>query len=77
MYDSGEYQIAAVAREAEGSCLRWRVKKLCGSLSPVVAKACAARLAFLLAQEMGWSHINLEGDCLHVIIALNDRDEDC
>lgn len=28
LYDSGKYQIAAVARDNEGVCLHWRVKKL-------------------------------------------------
>lgn len=43
----------------------------------MVAEACAARLALLMAREMKWSHIHLEGDCLHVINALNDRYDDC
>lgn len=39
VYDSGDYQIAAVARDSEGRCLRWRVQKFHGSPSPVVAEA--------------------------------------
>lgn len=77
MFDSGEYQITVVARDATGLCIHWRVKKLRGTPSPVVAEACAARLAILLAQEMGWSHVHLESNCLQVIYALNDRDEEC
>lgn len=76
MFASRECRIAAVARDIEGECLRWRVQKLRGSPAPVVAEACAARLTCLLAQEMGWSHAHMEGDSMQVINALNNRDDD-
>lgn len=39
-------------------------------------EACAARVASLLAQEMGWSYIHLEGNSMQVINAFNDREDD-
>lgn len=38
-----------------------------------MAEACAPRLALQLAQKHGWTHPHLEGDCLQVVNALNDR----
>lgn len=77
VYDSNIYQLAAVARDETWTCLKWRIKKLRGSPSPVGAEACAARLAILLAHEMGWPSIHLEGDCLQVINSFNDQDNEC
>lgn len=57
---SDSFQVAVVAHDEEGHCLGWSVRKLPGTLSPVVAE--------------GWSHIQLEGDCMQVINAFNDRD---
>lgn len=76
IYTNGEYRIAAVARDGAGDCVRWKVQKLRGSPAPVVAETCAARLACLLAQQMGWAHVQLEGDSMQVISALNHRDGD-
>lgn len=71
---SDSFQVAVVAHDEEGHCLGWSVRKLPGTLSPVVAEASAARHAILMAIEKGWSHIQLEGDCMQVINAFNDRD---
>lgn len=42
-------------------------------VSPEVAKASAARHALTMATELGWTHIQLEWDCMVVVNALNDR----
>lgn len=55
-----------------GVSIGWVIQKFQGSPLPVVAEACAARLALQLAQN-GWTPLNLEGDCLQVINELNDR----
>lgn len=46
-------------------------------VSPEVAKASAARHALTMATELGWTHIQLEGDCMVVVNALNDRSGEC
>lgn len=70
---SGEYQIVAVGRDFNGVSVGWSIRKFRGSPSPVVAEACAARLALQLARRHGWTHLHLEGDCLQVINALKDQ----
>lgn len=67
---SSYYQVAAVARDSSGGCLRWAVCKLRGSVAPAIAEACAARHALIMAKDMGWSHPQLEEDCLEVINTL-------
>lgn len=64
-----------MARGSNGECIRWRVQKIHGSPSPAVAEACAARMALLLALELQWSHIEVEGDCIQVINALKDHSD--
>lgn len=71
---SDSFQVAGVARNSEGLCLGWSVRKLPGAPSPVIAEATATRHAILLAIEKGWTHIHLEGDCLQVIKTFKDRD---
>lgn len=39
----------------------------------VVTKLHAARFAILTADAKGWSHMHLEGHCLQVVNAFNDR----
>lgn len=51
----------------------WLIRKFRGEPLPVVAEAYAARLALQLAKSHGWTHIHVEGDCLEIIQALNDR----
>lgn len=70
---SGDYQIAAVGRDFSGVCVGWSIRRFRGSPEPVVAEACAARLALQLAQRHGWTHPLLEGDCLQVVHALQDN----
>lgn len=65
VYETGDYQVAAVTRNPDCECLRWRIQKLHGMPYPVVA------------QEMGWSYIHLERDCLQVMNTFKDRSEDC
>lgn len=75
IFYSDSFQVAVVARDSGGSCISWSIKKFPGYPSPVVAGACAARFAILMAIAKGWTHIHLEGDSLQVVNAFNDRDE--
>lgn len=74
LFDHGFFQTAAVVRNFSGDCLGWSVRRFPGLPLPVEGEANAARLAIILAMEKGWSHVHLEGDCLQVINAFNDRD---
>lgn len=65
-----------MARDSEGRCLGWSACKFHGSPSLVMAEASAIRHAILMAVERGWSHIQLEGYCIQIINALNDRSGD-
>ncbi|XP_012833679.1 PREDICTED: uncharacterized protein LOC105954554 [Erythranthe guttata] len=64
------FSVACVARNHEGRCLAWKVKRCNGKLQPVEGEALAALQAVLLAKANRWADISLEGDCLPVIKAL-------
>lgn len=76
LFKSGTFQVAAVALDADGVCRGWSIRKFLGLPSPVIAEACAARHAILLARDKCWTYIHVEGDCLHVVNAINDRSGD-
>ncbi|XP_012845681.1 PREDICTED: uncharacterized protein LOC105965659 [Erythranthe guttata] len=65
--------VAAVARNAEGRSLGWKVCHIQGNLLPVEGEALAALHAINLAQDRSWQRISIEGDCLQVINALRNR----
>lgn len=76
VYDTNSVQVAAVARDSEGLCMGWSVHTCHGSPAPVMAEASASRHTILMAVERSWTHIHLEGDCIPIINALNDRTGD-
>lgn len=74
--DADWFQILAVSRDVARQWVGLSIRKLWGSPSPVVAEAYAAGLALQLAKTKGWTKVHLEGDCLQVINALNDKNGD-
>lgn len=70
------YQIAVVARGADGTCLWWRVRKLTGQPPAVVGEARAALEGIILARSNGWREIILEGDCAQILAAMQAGVED-
>lgn len=77
VYDSGVYQVGVVVRDTHGQIIRWQARRFQGNPSLVAVEATAARQALIMAREMGWSHVHIEGDCLEVGNALKDQRDDC
>lgn len=67
--------IASVARDHTGLILAWSRKKLQGLPATEVAEAYAAHLAVLLAKEMGYQQVVLEGDSLLVVQGINSSNQ--
>lgn len=72
LFDPGSFQVGAVARDLTGGCIRWSARRFHGAVSPKVAEAIAAWHALLMARDMGWTHVQLEGECLVVINTIKD-----
>lgn len=77
VFDSGYFRMSVVARDSGSKCIPWSTKRVRGLVSPKVAEANAARHALIMAKEMGWTHIQLEGDCMVVVNALSDQLGEC
>lgn len=76
VFEDGVFQLGCVARDHTGVCRRWTVRRARGLVSPEVAEAYAAREAMVMAKDMGWTKVHFEGDCLVVVNALKDRNEE-
>ena len=63
-----------MARDAAGSVLAWRQRRLesvlCAETAEILAVACGMELAV----KFGWQEVILESDCSSVIHALNSSD---
>ncbi|XP_012844333.1 PREDICTED: uncharacterized protein LOC105964354 [Erythranthe guttata] len=68
------YSVSMVARDREGECRWWAVRRYPGHPRAVDCEAHAALKAINIAKTQGWTSIILEGDCLQVIEALNSSD---
>lgn len=71
--DTTSYQVAAVARKNDGSCVGWKVRKMAGQPPAVVGEARAALEGVTLALAHGWVDVIFEGDCSQVISAIQNR----
>ncbi|XP_012851546.1 PREDICTED: uncharacterized protein LOC105971241 [Erythranthe guttata] len=68
--------VSAVARNEVGRCIGWKVVKIRGNFQPVERKALAALKAISMAKDRGWSDIVIEGDCLPIIKALREGENE-
>ncbi|XP_012829392.1 PREDICTED: uncharacterized protein LOC105950572 [Erythranthe guttata] len=72
---NGDYfNVSLVARHEDGLCVRWRVVRIRGRVSPAEGEAQAVRQAIITAHRFNWSSIIFEGDCLQVMDALRCGD---
>lgn len=66
--------LGVVARNAAGSVVAWRQRRLesvlCAETAEILAAACGMELAI----QFGWQEVILESDCSSVIHALNSSD---
>ncbi|KAL0347978.1 UNVERIFIED_CONTAM: hypothetical protein Sangu_1025600 [Sesamum angustifolium] len=60
-----------IARNHEGSCMAWRLRRFNHSVEPTLAECLAAREAISFAIQEGWQDVILKGDCRIVINRLN------
>lgn len=74
--EPNKFRVAVVARDAEGRCVWWRIRRLSGQPPVVVGEARAAYDGVLLAMEKGWRSIILEGDNSEIISAIQNRVDD-
>lgn len=61
-YCIGFPRTSCVTGDCTGVCRRWAARRIRGLVSPEIAEAYAAREPMVMAKEMGWTHIKLEGD---------------
>lgn len=74
-FDAAYFQIAVVARDAEGTCLGWRVRRLMGQPPAVVGEARAALETVHFARDLGLTDVIVEGDCSQCLSAIQNRVE--
>lgn len=74
--DSEYYQVAVVGRKVDGICVWWRVRRLVSQPPAVVEEVHVALEGVLLAMEMGWEEVVLEGDYSQIITAIQNRVDD-
>ncbi|XP_012859003.1 PREDICTED: uncharacterized protein LOC105978134 [Erythranthe guttata] len=63
------YRIAAVARDHQGVCVKWRMKCIPGRPTVADGEAHAAMMAAEMVSMQAWTSVILEGDCKAVISA--------
>lgn len=60
--EEDKYQVAVVARDDEGLCLWWRIRRFVGQPPVVVGEARAALEGARMAMDKNWRTVILEGD---------------
>jgi ribonuclease HI len=73
---SGKVGLGAVVRDSLGNLHAAQTRSIPGLWDPTSAEALAALMAAKLCQEMGWSHIQLEGDAKALIEAVKSMESD-
>lgn len=73
---SGSAGLGVVGRNSSASVVAWRRHIIPSVYNPEFAEAFAARQAVLLATELGYQHVQFEGDCLNIIQALQSVNVD-
>ncbi|KAK4406596.1 hypothetical protein Sango_0666100 [Sesamum angolense] len=68
--------VGVIARNHEGSCMAWQLRRFDHSVEPTLAECLAAREAISLAIQEYWQEDILEGDCRIVINRFNSCAED-
>lgn len=69
-------QIAVIARDADGTCVGWRTRRLMGQPPVVVGETRAALESFIFTLERGSDDVMVEGDNSTVISALQNKLDD-
>lgn len=75
-FELEKYQVAMIARDNDGNCVGWLIRRLCGQPPVVVGEARAAFEGISFALTMGWKEVMLEGDKSEVVAAIQNRMED-
>ncbi|KAL0401581.1 UNVERIFIED_CONTAM: hypothetical protein Slati_4188000 [Sesamum latifolium] len=68
---SASLGVGVIARNHEGICLAWRLRRFDDSVDPALAECLAATEAISLAIREDWQEVILEGDCRIVINRLS------